>query len=162
MFTEIIALILGVSLANERLIEYLKTWWTWLGIKQQGSTEKIRKTTVQLITLITAILGSSALADGGFKISGMVIFSEGDKTIEFPVLIIAILSTSGSAFWSHILGYSKAIKDVRKEQVEIEKATKREKEISIRERTLSDQDALRIISSWDQPQNFDNPELRLS
>ncbi len=116
MDTEIIAFILGVSLASERLIELFKTLFPALAYQhsltdensENLTSEKSRRIVIQLISVLCGYLSVG------------LIYGEWSGSHQFPggqninVFLLAILSSGGSVFWTQILGYSKALKDLKK------------------------------------------------
>lgn len=126
---QIIPIILGVSLANERLLEILKTQIPWLSNQFESlaekqkvtKNEKGRKIVIQLITISTGWLTASFFADAGEAIEGEAISLGFFKNLffgsinEIPVFLIGVLASAGSAFWNQVFSYTKAVKDIRKQ-----------------------------------------------
>jgi len=116
--TELFALILAISLASERLVTIIKSAIPWLTDEKKTdaqevdlSADKWRRIIVQLIAFLCAWITSSFLAEGGFNLFGIVPFGTAEG--EFLVIILGLLASGGSAFWTNILGYTKAVKDIR-------------------------------------------------
>jgi hypothetical protein len=114
----IVALLLTISLAAERLVAALKTLVPWLADEQKDDTGQIDRTkdrwrefSVLLVTFAASWLTAAFLADGGFDLLGMLKIGTGASTTAIPVIIVGVLSSGGSAFWTSILGYIKAVKD---------------------------------------------------
>ena len=116
MNTEIIAFILGVSLASERLIELIKTLFPGLAYQHSLSdentenltSEKSRRIVIQLISVACGYVSAAILGDTW---TGNYTFDNGT---EINVFVLGVLSSGGSVFWTQILGYSKALKDLKK------------------------------------------------
>ncbi len=116
MDTEIIAFILGVSLASERLIELLKTLFPGLAYQHSLTdentenifSEKSRRIAIQLVSVLCGYVTAAILADTW---TGNYTFDNGTK---INVFVLGVLASGGSVFWTQILGYSKALKDLKK------------------------------------------------
>lgn len=111
-----IALILAISLAAERLVSILKTFFGWLDEKKgNAGAEKRRRVAVLLIAFLAAWITGAFLTEGGeWDLFGSIVVSDNHT---LPVWLVGFLASGGSAFWSNILGYTKAVKDIRKEQL---------------------------------------------
>jgi hypothetical protein len=140
MFTEIAAIVLGVSLANDRILEMLKTIIPWLTV-QKSSTEDngevsleemLRRLLIQIISFASGWVSAGIVAakDNAFMDLGGDI-PIGDK-MQVPVVIVGILSSAGSTFWTQIVSYSKALKDEKKSEAADERIemTKKVLEVS--------------------------------
>lgn len=120
MLIKLITIVLAVSIASERLVTFLKTLIPKLGsnsadpaaplpAKLEG-IEKWRQISVMLIAFLAAWLTSSFLKDGHFDPWGT--YDIGPPKTEISVWIIGLLASGGSAFWTNLLGYVRAIKDI--------------------------------------------------
>lgn len=129
----LVALILAVSLASERLVAIVKSLIPQLRSSQNSTlaTEagtapspegmpgnaKMRRIIVRVIVLGTAWLTSSFFAGEdilSFKsFVGQIPFGSGDDPAKIPVFIMAILASGGSEVWKNILGYTKAVRDIK-------------------------------------------------
>lgn len=117
---EISAVVLTVSLLNERLIEILKTYIPWfadqfdeLSDEKTKRQEQFRKIIIQSITIITGVIAASILAYEEKEFEWYCFHSAVYK--EVNVIILGVLSSGGSAVWNHIIGFLKAVKDVRRQ-----------------------------------------------
>lgn len=120
----LVAMLLAVSLTAERCVTIVKTFAPVLlgtaRLKEDGTSEdatrdRPRRIAVHALALATAWITAAFLAgsgDGGrsFDFFGRILFGESQG---LPVPIVALLASGGSAFWSNILGYTKAVKDIR-------------------------------------------------
>ena len=120
IITKLISIVLAVSLASERLVSILKTISPWLAGPQPPSTplpdsrmERVRKVVVMLISFFIGWLMSS-YSDGEFKIFDSL--DIGINNFKIPYFIIGLMASGGSAFWTSILSYVKAVRDVSTQQ----------------------------------------------
>lgn len=121
-------LLLSISLATERFVAILKTIIPALaGSETEKDAEKDRGRIllVQLVSFFGAWITTSFLSEGGFNPFGNIVILEGHS---WPVYFVAFLSTGGSAFWSSVLGYAKATKDIRQQ----ERAMNRRKQFELK------------------------------
>ncbi len=139
--TALSTLLVAIGLASERLVTIVKTFLPEHLAKERKSDKEVvdpvedrmRRIGVLLIAYLAAWITTSFLASGGFDPFGEIVFGSENST-SIPVFLIAFLSMGGSAFWSNIIGYTSAIKDIRKQQKEIQEREnydlKEEKKIS--------------------------------
>ena len=127
--SELVAVLLAASLVTERLVLAIRTPKEFFGLfplgnylnneKEENDDIKYkygsRRLFVQMISLGCALftVGWLAVGDNWNPLASIKI---GEQT--FPLWLIAILATGGSAFWKNILGYTKAVRDIRKDVVE--------------------------------------------
>lgn len=139
--TQLISLVLAVSLASERLVTLLKTLIPWLVGPPAGTAdvpEKWRQVTVMLITFVIAWLTASFLK-GRFNPWESIILKT-DSDVHLPFWFIGFLASGGSAFWASLLGYTSAVKNLRTHQLVSEKlALKAQLFSNTRELTFRDQ-----------------------
>jgi hypothetical protein len=111
-----VALILAISLAAERLVSILKTFFKWLDEKKANAgAEKVRRIVVLVIAFLAAWITAAFLTEGGgWSLFGSIVVSDGHT---LPAWLVGFLASGGSALWNNILGYTKAVKDIRKEQL---------------------------------------------
>jgi hypothetical protein len=110
-------LLLALSLATERLVAIVKTLFPSLEDETGERTlteDRPRILKVQLLSFISAWITCSFVAEKGFEPLGSIPLLENHS---LPVPFVAFLCMGGSAFWSGVLGYVKAVKDTRKQQV---------------------------------------------
>jgi hypothetical protein len=113
-----IATVLAVSLTTERLVAVVKTSFpVWMAAEKKTDSAEIdlvgdrwRRLRVQLVAFLVAWVASASLADFKF-ISGSV--QLGTSAVAIPVVVLAILSMGGSAFWSSVVAYASAAKDIQ-------------------------------------------------
>lgn len=130
MNTEVISIILAVSLASERLIELLKTLIPWLATQKSKTdenteeliSEKFRRIIIQLISLFCGFITAYFLAqnDNQSEYDFTYIYGTGEDD-KINIIVLGILSSAGSVFWTQILGYTKALKDVKKQEAQIDR-----------------------------------------
>jgi len=121
--SELVAVVLAISLATERLVVVIRTpqkfLWIiplgqWLNNENKDHPEKDgpRRLVVQLISFLCALFTVGWLAAGGWN--PLVSITIASQTV--PLWLLAILATGGSSFWKNILGYTKAVRDIRIEE----------------------------------------------
>jgi len=114
--TTFITFILAVSLASERLVTIIKTIFPkWLAEENKTPAMEVdlikdrgRQITVIVLAYVSALLTTFAVNE--FKWDPILItgYVKG-----FHPAIIALMASGGSAFWNNLLGYTKAIKDIK-------------------------------------------------
>lgn len=114
------AVLLAISLATERLVTIIKTVFPRLADEQKTEAQEVdltrdkwRRFGIQVIAFLCAWITSAFLAEGGFDLRGNVGITSGEGRLLIPVALLAILASGGSAFWNNVLGYTKAVKDIR-------------------------------------------------
>ncbi|MCD4735490.1 MAG: hypothetical protein K8R53_05570 [Bacteroidales bacterium] len=119
--SELIAVVLAISLATERMVLMIRTpqkllWIIPLGLwlneenKEYPKKDGPRQLMLQLISFLCAIFTVGWFAVDGWNPLGSI--SIASQTM--PLWLIAILATGGSSFWKNLLGYTKAIRDEKK------------------------------------------------
>jgi hypothetical protein len=120
----IVAILLSISLAAERLVTILKTVFpTWLADEKKNKAgdidpvkDGVRRFAVQILAFVASWVTAAFLADGGYSLTGFLKIGSGTSSTSISVIVVGLLSSGGSAFWSSVLGYTKAVKDVRTNQ----------------------------------------------
>ena len=121
--SELVALVLALSLATERMVVVIRTpqkllWIIPLGewLNNENKTEPKkdgpRRLVVQLISFLCALFTVGWLAEGTWD--PLASITVASQTV--PLWLLAILATGGSSFWKNLLGYTKAVRDVRIEE----------------------------------------------
>ena len=122
---EFTALLLAVSLATERLIVLVRNLASTLGFKflnEENTDERkesVRKLIVYLVSFICACFTAGFLTDingEGWCIFDSIQIRFGESSREVHLLLIALFATGGSSFWKNFNGYTKAVRDLRKEE----------------------------------------------
>jgi hypothetical protein len=104
----VVAVLVALSVASERLVEIIKGIIPFLGNKNDDPTkEGWRKAILQFMAvvagIVTALLSQSA-------IQGIL-----PKWGEFPeILALGLLASGGSGFWNSINTYVLKLKDIKK------------------------------------------------
>ena len=116
LLTAIVGLLIGLSVASERLVEILKGVIPALS---QESTDPIkegfRKAALQALAVIAGIV-TAFLARPTFE--GII----PPTAMGFwPVLALGLLASGGSGFWNSMLTYVTTLKDLKKMEVEDKK-----------------------------------------
>lgn len=120
-FSSLVAILIAISLATERLVTILKTSWPKTfgeeRVDLNGVVDPVmdrnRRLLVQFFTFLFSYITCTFLTEGGADPTGDIKVGTGDGALRIPVYVMAILSMGGSAFWNNILGYTKAVKDIR-------------------------------------------------
>ncbi len=111
----LVPVLVVISLASERLIAIIKS--VFPGLQEERKTpagdidlqaDRRRQLSVQVLAFVTSYI-SVALAFG--KVSPIDGVAIGD--VQYSVAALALLGSGGSAFWNNILGYTKAVKDIK-------------------------------------------------
>jgi hypothetical protein len=124
----LVTVLLSISLAAERLVAIIQTLFPWLALEKKNEAQgtdlkqdRWRHFTLQVIMFLSAWTTSGFLSDGGFNLLGFFKFASISGAPSIPIFVLGVLSSGGSAFWSSILGYTKAVKDIRTAQNERER-----------------------------------------
>ncbi len=108
---KLISLILAVSIASERLVTLIKTIFPSLAAAPAtGQPEKSTLGIVKKVLLMVIAFGCSSLT-AYFLPQPITI-----GTVNIPVLIMGLLASGGSAFWTNVLGYVSALKDLNNQK----------------------------------------------
>lgn len=121
--------LLAVSLATERLVVLAKTVVPFLQAPVGGEScqtpkwmrrwfgDRGRRLSVMLVGFLAAWVTAAMLAEGVADLpSYLENLLTGYLVIggrNFPVIVVAILASGGSAFWAQIVGYASAVKDIQ-------------------------------------------------
>lgn len=116
-----LTLLLGTSLATERLVAVAKTSFPiWLADEKKTAAletdlvgDRPRRLRVQLVAFIAAWVVSGSLADWNF-FGPVNVATAG--AIALPAPFLALLAMGGSALWTSLLGYASAAKDFRAQE----------------------------------------------
>jgi len=112
--TKLVSLILGISVSSDRLITLIKSLFPQLAAPAGSAApgpptgDERKNRVILIITSFICCLATTVL----ISLSGLK-FPLSDESWN-PILIgiIALMATGGSAFWTNILGYLSALKDV--------------------------------------------------
>ncbi|HYW09072.1 MAG TPA: hypothetical protein VE913_19080 [Longimicrobium sp.] len=107
-----LAVVLAVSLATERLVAITKTVFPRLDDERPWRNEQLRRITVQVIALISAWVSAALFVDGEVTLLQALVDTIGDAKTGIPVPLVALLATGGSAFWSQVVQYSSSVKTI--------------------------------------------------
>ena len=119
--SELVAVLLVMSLATERLVLAIRTpdkllWLIplgkWLNDEEKEGGYKVgsRRLVIQLLSFLCALAAVGWLVgDGSWNVTTSI--SIGEQA--YPPWLLAILASGGSSFWKNILGYTKAVRDIR-------------------------------------------------
>ncbi|HVP39430.1 MAG TPA: hypothetical protein VMS93_09640 [Candidatus Saccharimonadales bacterium] len=118
LLNSVIPVILAISLASERLVTILKTAFPWLAQEKTlapGQTDpqadRSRRLLVQGLAVATAYVTTGWFARSLSPLAAVPLGTSAASAANLPVCLVALLASSGSALWSNLLGYTKAVKD---------------------------------------------------
>jgi hypothetical protein len=115
VITKLISVILAVSLASERLVTLIKTNISWLQEPAptvppvNNRAEKIRRSVLMVISFLIAWV-TATYSNGNHDFFDT--FKIGHDDTGIYVVIVGLMASGGSAFWTNLLGYVSAVKDV--------------------------------------------------
>lgn len=122
-FSDLSALILAVSLATERLVVVLKTVFPRalamerepVGDELPDEADRGRRLTVMASAYVSALVVSILIAGESVSLAGIrVPFYVGLGDARIPVPLLALLASGGSALWNNVVGFTGAVKDIRR------------------------------------------------
>lgn len=124
--TKFVTLILGISLSGERLVTLIKTFFPNLAAPPASSgefpadsaTEITKKALLMVIAFLSCLLSA-------FLINKMTVDPITIGSVDVPIVLIALLASGGSAFWTNILGYVSSLKDLNSQKALQAKLTAR-------------------------------------
>jgi hypothetical protein len=111
-------LLLATSLASERFVTVVKTLCPWLAVEKTSESQAVAlraDRSRRLTVLALAFLGSYVtlgLLYGHWGAGFAVPVGDGS----YPLVALAFLASSGSAFWTGVVGYVKQVKDTKEAQ----------------------------------------------
>ncbi len=119
----ILAYLIAMSLASERLVAILKTFVPTLSEEAKKDNQEVdlirdrnRRLVLQGFAILSSwiTVGLSAPTIGG-DLPSLGAFAPFHPisfgTFSLPVILLAVLTSGGSALWNNVMGYTKAIKD---------------------------------------------------
>lgn len=113
----LVPILLAIALASERLIAILKTIIPPLAEQQTTPAgevdlkqDKGRRLTLQLLAIVTSYVSVGLAFNTWSPLSTPI------ADIPVSVLALTLLGSGGSAFWSSVMGYVKAVKDIKTTQ----------------------------------------------
>ena len=121
--SDLSALILAVSLATERLVVVLKTIFPRtlaverepVGDELPDEADRGRRLTVMACAYLSALIVSILIAGDSVSLGGLSVpFYVGLGDTRVPVPLLALLASGGSALWNNVVGFTGAVKDIRR------------------------------------------------
>ncbi len=109
MLSTVIATLIALSVASERLVEIIKGFIPALDQKSDDQKKESRR---KAYLHILAVLAGIATAFLSRKALQTYIPKEWDSTV--GVLALGLLASGGSSFWNSILGYVNEVKKIKK------------------------------------------------
>jgi hypothetical protein len=114
-----LAVVLAVSLATERLVTIVKAALPRLAVEQRNqagevdlAVDRTRRLTVQAVAFAGAWITSAFMAGEGVLSWGAFGELVRAGTVAMPAPVLALLASGGSAFWTQVLQYTGAVKDI--------------------------------------------------
>lgn len=112
--SDLAAVLLAISLATERLVVIAKTVFPKLGEERPPApgesadeADRMRRLSVLGVAYVCALATAWLVADGW-----TIEYGAGKRVIS--IFGVALLASGGSAFWTQVVGFASAAKDVRK------------------------------------------------
>src|SRR3989442_9119664 len=116
-------MLLAISLASDRLVTLAKNAVPWLAtprtgadLKEDEGADRPRRLLVMLVAFVASLVTSAFFVPPGSKMLRKVPLGAVNESYQLPVVIVALLATGGSAFWGNVLGYARALRDVRAQE----------------------------------------------
>ncbi len=130
----IMAVLIALSVASERLVEIIKGFFKWLDKENADEKqERYRKIVLQVMAVAAGIV-SSLLAYPA--ISGLAFFPTEKTGQTLMIIALGLLASGGSGFWNSFQTYVRKAKDLKSTA---EKIMKMDEEMKLQELTLSKQ-----------------------
>ena len=109
--TTIVTVLLTLSLASERLVEILKSFFfTSLLKKKEGAEEAARQAKIQGLAVISGLITAGLAAP--------VLVKDFEFHYIWAIPVLGLLASGGSGLWNSVLGYLKGVKDLRQCEAE--------------------------------------------
>jgi len=118
--TKLIALVLAISIAGERLVTFLKTIIPPLADPSPNDPVQ-ESTTKKIVLMLLSFLAcwiTACFLHGKFLVDPIDI---GGSIGKVSVYLLGLMAMGGSAFWRGILGYTKAVQQIKVQQFRHEK-----------------------------------------
>jgi O-antigen/teichoic acid export membrane protein len=110
-----VTLMIGLSIATERLVEIVKGFVGFLGTEQaDADAERRRKALLQILAVAAGIFTAWSAAD-------YVPDDIAKPTESWKIIGLGLLASGGSGFWNSIATYFLKVKDLKKIEVEEKK-----------------------------------------
>ena len=111
--SEIVAVLVALSIASERLVAIFKGFFKWLEEQKTDKKEEgKRKATLHLMAFASGIITA-------FLAKPIISTALGDVYSSIPALIaLGLLASGGSGFWNSFSSYILAVKNVRNEALQ--------------------------------------------
>lgn len=114
------SLTLAGSLAMERFVVIAKTAVPWLAeakVAAPGESEmradKARRRVVLGLTIVASLITAAFIGEGETWFRSSIAIG---STSRIPWFVFALMISGGSAFWTSIVGFASATKDVRAQE----------------------------------------------
>jgi hypothetical protein len=115
----IIAVLIALSVASERLVEIIKGFFKWLDKENEDEQqERFRKIVLQLMAVVAGIV-TSLLAYPAM--SGLNFFPKEKPGQIFMIIALGLLASGGSGFWNSFQTYVRKAKDLKSTEEKIMK-----------------------------------------
>jgi len=109
--TNLVTLLIALSIASERLVEIVKGLWPWLNSEDKDPRwEGFRKATLQVMAVAAGVLTAYLAKDA---LPAMEFLEQKTQWIA-----LGLLASGGSGFWNSILTYLTKVKDIKGAQAQ--------------------------------------------
>lgn len=113
----IVALLVALSVASERLVEIIKGFIPYLERKlEEGSAEEGRRSAIIQIMAVGSGIFTAWLASD-YLPKDVLGATLGDA---WSILGLGLLASGGSGFWNSVLTYVTKVKDIKKAEAKVE------------------------------------------
>jgi hypothetical protein len=129
----VVALLVAISLASERLVEIIKGVIPFLNTESSGNRETYRRLALHILAILAGVL-TVYLAKDAFP-DNLKKLSEGGG-----LLALGLLASGGSSFWNSILTYLVKVKDIKEVN-----AVERRLQVRAQAQELRDQQAIQEL-----------------
>lgn len=118
-FTQIVTLILALSVASERLVEILKSFVPYLNRTLEDSAREARRQgIVQVMSVLSGIVTAYLAKD---YLPPTVVAASSGASANLSILGLGLLASGGSSLWNSVLAYLVSIKDIRAAEAHFQK-----------------------------------------
>lgn len=121
LLSAVVAVLLAISLATERVVTSVKTLIPQLSVEKKTSAkeedlaaDRARRLTVQFVAFAIAwAMAGLLVRDGGFLMGNIEIQSP-TVTVALPAFVVGLLASGGSAFWTNVVSFVSTATDIKK------------------------------------------------
>ncbi len=112
----LLAFVLAISLVTERVMTLLRTVIPAVDSElSEPGKERVRRMVMQVLAFLVAWCTAGFMVTGDtFDLFGQISLTGAGS---YPVMMMGVLGTGGSAFWKDLLGITNTIKKIKKDKV---------------------------------------------